>query len=566
MKQILLYLTLLTLFVIPFRPSQAQSTCSSSGTNQEMQLSVPNLTDQTLDVFWIDYSCVEQLVDTVAPAGVFYQTTYDGHEWVFRNSNGDVVNPFTASVSNPVVIIGSSAGFNPQPVNSNCSSAGTSQDATLTVINNTDDPALLFWIDYSCVEQLWGVVEAKNNWIQQTYVGHDWVVRYMDGRTIEQVTMTTNDTVVIDPPQVSATATPAGGSNNPPPPPPGGGNNPTAQPTEAPDFPTTESGCEVAAVTPEMELDTFYRKYCEYEGILIIGSRRADDLALEQAWLYVANMLYNSPEITESLVDAEVKVIVLADDEVLSEVPEMVRFISPDRNIDDLRAANVTREAPFVVITGEENLLCGEDDINASESRLVANLGNEVRVIALTNDLDPEIDTKIEAALTNANDNGLWGGFVTENVNNYWMYGVQAYFNSAFDAAVDGNEGGGYTNTRRELEIYDPMLFELVDSVFNTEDWWISCPGTDTTDSESSNSGSSSSASGPTCIVQAQGANTRTEPNTQAASAGALNGSATAVAQTNGADGFVWYRLENNGWIRSDVAFAEAACANLPGE
>lgn len=69
---------------------------------------------------------------------------------------------------------------------------------------------------------------------------------------------------------------------------------------------------------------------------------------------------------------------------------------------------------------------------------------------------------------------------------------------------------------------------------------------------------------GPTCEIQASGVNTREEPTTQSAQAGTLDGSASAVAQVEGNDGFIWWRLLDGRWVRSDVVQAEGSCADLP--
>lgn len=193
---------------------QAQATCSQNGTNTQMDLLVPNMTNQTLNVYWKDFQCVEQLTDTIPPGGIFYQVTFDGHEWTFRDPSGAEVHSFTAQSGTPTVVIGN-VPFNPQPVSSNCSSAGTNTAIDLTIINNTDDPALLYWIDFTCVELFYDVIRPRDQYIQPTFIGHDWLVRYPDGKVVEQVAVSqAQNTVIINPPptsqpsQTNPTATP----------------------------------------------------------------------------------------------------------------------------------------------------------------------------------------------------------------------------------------------------------------------------------------------------------------------------------------------------------------------
>lgn len=212
-------LLVVLLFIASFSSLQAQASCSQSGTNAPIDLSVPNLTTQTLTVYWKDFTCVEVQTDTIAPGDVFYQQTYDGHEWVFRDPSGQIKHSFTTNSSEPTVVL-SDTPFIPQPVTSSCSSAGTNIAIDLTIINNTDDPVLLYWIDFSCNEVFYAVVKGKDQFVQPTFTENDWVVRYMDGTVAEQVTVSpAKDTVIIDPPP---TAQPTQATQN----------NPTPQPTQ----------------------------------------------------------------------------------------------------------------------------------------------------------------------------------------------------------------------------------------------------------------------------------------------------------------------------------------------
>jgi WD40 repeat protein len=75
------------------------------------------------------------------------------------------------------------------------------------------------------------------------------------------------------------------------------------------------------------------------------------------------------------------------------------------------------------------------------------------------------------------------------------------------------------------------------------------------------------SATTATCSVSAPGtANLRAGPGTSFDRAGSLAAgqSIEIDAQTTGDDGFVWYRLTNGAWVRSDVIGSPAACAGVP--
>ena len=62
------------------------------------------------------------------------------------------------------------------------------------------------------------------------------------------------------------------------------------------------SGCVVRSVPDEFSFDPFYEKYCDAEGIPIISSAEVDDLALQEAYYIVMNMLLLIPDMHEELV------------------------------------------------------------------------------------------------------------------------------------------------------------------------------------------------------------------------------------------------------------------------
>ncbi len=466
--------------------TSAQSSCSMGGTQVQMQLAVPNLTSQNLSVYWKDYQCVEQLVSVVEPNRAFYQTTYDGHEWIFRDPNGQIVEQFVASTSRPLVMIGATVPFNPAPITAACSDPNANVNVDLTTINNTLEPVMLFWINFNCVEELYEFVRGQDQVvIQGAWVGHNWVVRHLDGRVAAQLTLSQTDhTIIINPPVTpgaAPTTAPAVASTTAPAAVPTvaagqpANNNTTTSSTTAGAFPVTESGCEIAAVTPEMGLDPFYTKYCDFNGILIVGSADASDAAFEQAWLLAANVYHTRPDVVASLAGMGFQISVMSPDQVVTDVPELA-YLADDTSTDfnQYRGYDKVLEEPRVVAIGEENLLCLPSDTNFGENIFVNSLGNLTR-FALQMDLVPAFGDQVAAARQHAIDNGIWSPspWNTESNGNYWNYGVQAYFNS-----VDMIAGptDSFTNTRAELASYDPQLFALIDSVFNSEEWTPACP------------------------------------------------------------------------------------------
>lgn len=447
--------------------------CSSGGSGQNMPLSVLNPTNETLKIYLKDTNCNEQFIQDLNHGDIANIQTFDGQEFVFRKaSDGSSFAQFTASERERAVVLSPLGSYNPTPVQSSCSGgANAPQTAaiTLTVINNSNDPVLLNWIDYQCNEQLLWIVPGQDQFPQATFVGHDWVARFVDGSVAGQIVMSTaDDTIIIDPPPGSNNN--ANNNNN-------SNNSNTNNNNNNANFPTMQSGCEVREVTEDMGLDRFYRKYCEYEGLLIVGSHRVDDAAFHQAWLYVANMLYNRLDIVEAMLDLDTYIIIMAEDEFLSQMPETADSDRDPADLDTFRNSINWGDEPLYAITGEENLLCSTlDEPWAGQSSLVFMLGDLIAEAMIRDGLYTNFDDDVDVALENARANGLWdNSFVVDSSGRYSHYGLQVYFNSAVDSVTSGPTDD-IINTRSELEQYDPQLYNFIHSIFNTEPWTLECP------------------------------------------------------------------------------------------
>jgi Tol biopolymer transport system component len=212
MKSVMIYIVLIAMLLVTgMSPATAQSSCSSGGTGAPVELTLPNLSDRRANLFWIDTNCVEVPYGAAAPGEILKQGTFDGHDWVLRDDSGQVMLQFKASSSVTTILIGAN-NYQPVPITSACSSAATSQPMDLTVINNTDKPVLVNLILYNCTEQTFAIVPGKNQHIEPSVIGHDWVVRLNDGKVGKQITVSATDNVVIIDPPPSAAVTPVPGN------------------------------------------------------------------------------------------------------------------------------------------------------------------------------------------------------------------------------------------------------------------------------------------------------------------------------------------------------------------
>lgn len=247
---------------------------------------------------------------------------------------------------------------------------------------------------------------------------------------------------------------------------------PTQQPPEQPQ--TTEALCEVVSVTPEMGYEPYYAKYCDYEGLIITASDQVSDAALERVAEILSNMFGNRPDIIEALVNSNFRLVVIAEHETIHGIPELAYLLEQEGYQGYERILSKIFDEPRFGVAPEENLLCAVTDIDYGQISFIATLANLTRYELITNlGFDGSL---VNNAREQAIAEGIWNGdWVTETNGNYWDYGVQAYFNSAYDSLISGPIDD-YTNTREELASYDPRLYDLIDSVFQAPEWSPTCP------------------------------------------------------------------------------------------
>lgn len=230
--------------------------------------------------------------------------------------------------------------------------------------------------------------------------------------------------------------------------------------------------------------DGWYKKYVRAKGLAVLGSERADDEALMEANNIVRRMFAYRYDMLKDMIEAGLIVVVLADGEDVSDVPEVGKDVAGKRRT---LGCTVKRK---VIVVGQENLLRRERDRHEGESVLVGQLAQAVHVLLGRRpvDLDYEgrtkqqyelglqrmderFDKRLESLYEAAMSKGLWTDTrAAKNYRLYWIEAVQSWF----DANKEGGPGHNRVNTREELQQYDPELAKLVADVFRhgvREDW-----------------------------------------------------------------------------------------------
>jgi hypothetical protein len=237
----------------------------------------------------------------------------------------------------------------------------------------------------------------------------------------------------------------------------------------------------VTAPPAELELDPFYKKYVDAQGIPIVSSEKVPDQAHLMARDIVQFMLADRPDLRQELIRKKWKVAIMAESEVTYDIPEHRKF-RPLPKVDDERltpqqkasyyepggVGSMTGEAYWNSrgrgFGGEPN---GENTTSCAEENLLGYPGTRyfnwplllhefshgiMRGAIYT--VDPEYRKAVEEAYADAKAKNLRSarGYYGNNFNEYWAGGVECY--------TFHDESG-----RKHLEEVDPRLYELVKKV-----------------------------------------------------------------------------------------------------
>jgi hypothetical protein len=233
------------------------------------------------------------------------------------------------------------------------------------------------------------------------------------------------------------------------------------------------SGCVIGPVPESLPFHPFYEKYCDAGWIPIISSINVSDLALQQAYYIVTNMLAPVTDMRDHLVAHGAYFSVIGIDEELTDLPEYA-------NLEGTFLDHMVRGLPGspdnpITSSAEENLLCLPGDANHGESIAVREFALTMAGMAIAADFEALIE-EFTGLYESAAREGLW--YETNaiiSIDAYWAEGVQSYFSTNLES--DPPDGAhNHVNTREELAEYDPHLYDFIAGFFNDYEWTPTCP------------------------------------------------------------------------------------------
>jgi hypothetical protein len=243
---------------------------------------------------------------------------------------------------------------------------------------------------------------------------------------------------------------------------------------------TSGSGECAAPMAPPtaLGLDPFYERYIDARGIPVVSSASVADPALEEACDITLHLLEKRADVHARLVENGLRVVVIAESEVMTDIPEYgdIYSVSPGLDWDNVARSVGPFEGRPLASAAEENLICSIDDLFVGETMLIHSLAHALRRLGIL-DVEPEWDQRVRAAYNAAMAGGLWvDTYAATNFEQYWAEGVQGFYDANREvASPDPDRLHNEINTRVELRAYDPALATIIAEYVPDDAWRPAC-------------------------------------------------------------------------------------------
>ncbi|SHF92532.1 hypothetical protein SAMN05444274_11339 [Mariniphaga anaerophila] len=233
---------------------------------------------------------------------------------------------------------------------------------------------------------------------------------------------------------------------------------------------------KIAKPPKELNLDSFYKKHSNVNGIHIISSHRVPDSAFVKACEIIDFMTTGLPkDVLNQMAKVNTRVGIMARYEGTTDIPEHAHLANDTILNWDVRARGLggTLEMPLTTCA-EENLLCYQIDKYHAEDILIHEFAHTIHgvgIIPLDDTFNDLLQEKLDAAMAAGKYNNT---YAATNTWEYWAEGVQNWFNvNAEVKYADGKHN--WVNTRADMKKYDPDLFEIVSIYFPEFEMSPSC-------------------------------------------------------------------------------------------
>jgi uncharacterized protein (TIGR02145 family) len=229
--------------------------------------------------------------------------------------------------------------------------------------------------------------------------------------------------------------------------------------------PTTGAGRFADYLSPdvivppaEVGLDERYTRYLNRSGIPVIGSSEVAVEALQVAADTIDYLLEDADALHGQVVHRGGYYTLIGAGETMAELPEGPG--AEAKNWVVMYVPTVPMAASFA-----DNILCQPTNQSIGRSDLV--LAWAWMVYDDFAILDDNFATDVQAAFDAAMAAGLWANTWVSNPSIYFVQGVLIWYGVNYEGPFGGEGQNNHVNTRDELAIYDPALYDLVGARFH---------------------------------------------------------------------------------------------------
>ena len=229
------------------------------------------------------------------------------------------------------------------------------------------------------------------------------------------------------------------------------------------------------------KIDPYYTKFTWAREFPVLGSPKVSDDALLKANNTIRKLFAYRHDILKALIADGVRLVVLGRHEKLSDLPEF-REAKRAADFDEARFLDYTSAMKLLVVP-EENVLGLPSDPVAGKALVVSVFAKALYQVTGLRPIDPdfdrqrskqqyelrvkrmdvEFDRRLQTIYEQALGQNLWKGTpAARNRTEYWVVGVEAYFDAA-GAGFSPNDADRPITKREALKSYDAGLYGLVD-------------------------------------------------------------------------------------------------------
>jgi hypothetical protein len=237
----------------------------------------------------------------------------------------------------------------------------------------------------------------------------------------------------------------------------------------------------VLAPPTRFKIDPYYTKFTWAREFVVLGSKRVSNEALLKANDIIRKTFAYRHDILKAMIAGGARLIVLGRNDKLSDLPEF-KDARKRVDFDEVRYLEYGPDRKLMVVA-EENVLGLAGESFAGKCMVISLFARGLYQVAGLRAVDPdfegrrgkqqyelrvkrldiEFDRRLQKLHEEAMSKRLWQGTPSARSRvEYWVAGVEAYFDAAGDAMPPAGADRPIT-TREALKAYDPNLFALVE-------------------------------------------------------------------------------------------------------